>query len=166
MIERLINWLIRRGRETNYQSLEGYMERLWLLPRWMLRWDVHGGFYELRWPWLPAVRLHHILRSDFDRHLHDHPWSYITVILRGGYTEVTPWVEHGPWRSLTRDDGRGGYERFAWYGPGSILIRGRKHKHRLELPTDAWTLFITGPKLQGWGFFVKGIKVPAREYLQ
>lgn len=127
----IVNWIIERAKKTPYFHLEGYMERYWLVqPR----------------RWLPfSVRVHHILRSDDDRHLHDHPWSYATIILRGGYTEVT-----------SRDkDGK-------WYGVGNILFRGWRHFHRLIVPpgATAWTLFIMGPYRHRWGF-----KIPYTEYL-
>jgi hypothetical protein len=52
----------------------------------------HIGDYMHRWifkhPW-GTVRLHHILRSDDDRHLHDHPFNFVSLLLTGGYTEVT-----------------------------------------------------------------------------
>lgn len=33
-----------------------------------------------------SIKIHHILLSDDDCQ-HDHPWSFISVILWGGYTE-------------------------------------------------------------------------------
>ena len=35
------------------------------------------------------VTLHKILKSD-DPIYHDHPWPYMTIILKGGYYEHTP----------------------------------------------------------------------------
>ena len=35
------------------------------------------------------VTLHKILKSDVDD-LHDHPWNYSTLILKGGYYEWLP----------------------------------------------------------------------------
>lgn len=114
----LATWLERIGARRPYLHLDGYMERFWIF----------------RTPWLSA-RLHRILRSDHDRDLHDHPWDYATLILRGGYWEVT-------------DAGR------RWYGPGSILVRRASHLHRLVLPsgTPATTLFLHRRKRREWGF--------------
>lgn len=130
----LIDKLITYAKKNPYFHLEGYMERYWLVKPSR---------------WCPiSIRLHHILRSDDDRHLHDHPWSYATIILRGGYTEV---------REGTKPQGRR-----KWYGPGSILFRGWKGFHRLEVPEGqtAWTCFIMGPYKHKWGF-----KIPYPEYL-
>jgi hypothetical protein len=110
-----------------------YLRRWWLIPR-------NPVF---------NIYLHQFLRSDDDRALHDHPWVNLSIILRGGYFEVRP-----------RDRSEGAkkdpalHERL-WRGPGSIVLRRAKAAHRAELPAgkDAWTLFITGPRLRSWGFW-------------
>ena len=89
--------------------------------------------------WFPFnIFLHKFLQGDPDE-LHDHPWPYFTLILRGGYWEITP---------------KG---RF-WRGPGHMRINGPNSLHRVELEPGiyAWTLFIPGPKLREWGFVVNG----------
>jgi hypothetical protein len=105
--------------------------------------------------------VHHILRSDEDRELHDHPWPFVSVILRGGYLEERPifdeppqWVTPEPTAST-------------WHGPGSVLIRRASSRHRLVLPRwkTAWTLFFMGPRLQVWGFYTSDGKVLWDEYL-
>ena len=143
--------IIRRAMRTPYVHLAGYMERFWLL-----RLGQRGGGQSGPYP-LIGARVHHILRSDDDRHFHDHPWWYLTIILRGGYWEIRP----------VRVDGVVTCVRRTWHGPGSILLRRAASWHRLELPEGqtAWTLFCTGPKVQHWGFLVRGAKVHWREYL-
>lgn len=122
---KLVDWIIERAQRTPYFHLEGYMERWWLFRLF----PMYGHY-----AWLSA-RVHHILRSDYDRALHDHPWWYITIILKGGYWEVTP-------------------KGTKWYGPGRIRFARAKSQHRLVVPKgeDAWTLFIHGPKSRDWGF--------------
>lgn len=34
-----------------------------------------------------GIYLHHILKADEDKHPHSHPWSFVAVILKGGYRE-------------------------------------------------------------------------------
>jgi hypothetical protein len=102
-----------------------------------------GDPYLIRWAFntpLGGIKLHHILRSDEDRDLHDHPWSFLSIILAGGYWE---WTQPA-----------GGVMLRRWYGPGSILWRPCPSIHRLELPAGktAWTLVFTGPKRREWGF--------------
>jgi len=108
----------RVGAGRPYLHLDGYMERFWI--------------FQTRWL---SARIHRILRSDHDRDLHDHPWDYATVILRGGYWEVS-------------DAGK------RWYGPGSILFRRATHLHRLTLPSGkpTTTLFLHRTKSREWGF--------------
>lgn len=79
------------------------------------------------------VFLHHILRSDEDFELHDHPWSFVSIVLWKGYIEVLP--------KLTRR-----------VRAGSIVRHRAEDAHRLILDTPAWTLvFVTGKK-RLWGF--------------
>lgn len=136
--------LIKKAKETPYTNIPGYMERFWLLP------------YA---KWRPSARIHHILRSDDDRAFHDHPWPYLTVILRGGYFEVKPVYDKS---GIYVGDSR------KWYGPRSILFRRACSWHRLELPEGktAWTLFITGRYVRKWGFMPNpSVKVEHTKYL-
>lgn len=132
--------LIARAQRDPYSHLPGYMERYWLLrPR------RKGGMAPIgEW----GVRIHRILRSDADRHLHDHPWSCISVVLRGGYWEVMPKDPEQP----ASDDRR--HHIVEWRGPGAIVSRRAEDRHRLILPEgrDCWSLFIVGRKDREWGF--------------
>lgn len=99
---------------------------------YMTRWVL-----DLR---LFTVRLHCFHRSDDDRHLHDHPWWFVSVLIAGTYRE---WTETGvgPWRKL-----------------GSFAFRRALHKHRVEIQTGqpCWTVCVTGPIRRIWGFWVDG----------
>lgn len=105
--------------------------------------------YLLRWWLVPRnklanVYLHEFVGDDDDRALHDHPWHSLSVVISGGYYEITI----GP---------DGTYER-RWYGAGSILFRRPKFAHRIELSrrdgglVPCRTLFLTGPRVREWGF--------------
>src|SRR5271157_1654536 len=49
--------------------------------------QVHFRRYRLlSTPWF-NVYLHQILKSDEDRHFHDHPWSFFSFLLKGSYRE-------------------------------------------------------------------------------
>lgn len=89
-------------------------------------------YYLLKTRWL-SIYLHHILRSDEDRELHDHPWSFWSIILWGGYWEHRP-------NGIVR------------YEPGAMLWRPRPWPHRLEVNRPAWTLVIIGARRREWGF--------------
>lgn len=92
------------------------------LVRWRLIWTRWFSLY-----------VHHILRSDEDRELHDHPWSFLTFIVSGGYTEITP-------KGAT-------FQR-----PGQLLHRPAPWPHRLVLDNPAWTIVFVGPRKRRWGF--------------
>ena len=71
--------------------------RLWvahLIDTKQILGDEYGTPYMVRYfiskPNTKAkgrIYLHHFLRSDHDRALHDHPWNFVSIILRGGYWE-------------------------------------------------------------------------------
>lgn len=116
-----------------------------------------GQPYLLRWHVIPRnkrlnIYWHKFLGSDDDRALHDHPWWFVSILLKGRY-----W-EH-------RADGSRNLRRSP-----SIAFRRADTAHRVELETwavvDPWdphdvgaryeipatTLIITGPKIREWGF--------------
>ncbi len=98
--------------------------------------------------WFPFnVTLHTIKKSD-DPIMHDHPWSYLTVVLKGGYWEHTPVFDKS---------GKKFAEFTQWRGPGSIIKRKANEYHWLELEenTPATTLFFMGPQTREWGFLVE-----------
>lgn len=168
VFDRIADALITRAQHTPYWHLTGYMERFWLSPyRDPICGNGCGPVILHRRPltWLlqrfdVAVRVHHILQSDDDRAFHDHPWSYMTIVLRGGYFEVTPIYDaSGIYKGVARE----------WVGAGSIRFRRAKSWHRLEIPEGraAWTLFITFKKQQAWGFLEKpATKIYYRDYLE
>lgn len=155
MITRFVDWLIGRAMRTPYFHLEGYLDRFWLFPYGSLPFGI-------------AVRIHHILRSDNDRHLHDHPWAFLSIVLRGGYWEERPCDCCQEFGVL---DGNCEHREGIWRGPGSIAFRRASDFHRLILPTvvdadqSCWTLFITFRATQPWGFLVDDEKVLAKDYL-
>lgn len=103
------------------------------------------------------VFLHRFLKSDPDD-LHDHPWSYFTIILKGGYWE---------WVPQYNSQGKKIGELAKWRSPGHFRFNNAKSYHRIELDPDVecWTLFMPGPQERDWGFLSKGQWVQHEEYL-
>lgn len=95
-------------------------------------------------PWF-SIFIHHLLRSDIERDLHDHPWSFVTILLSGGY-----WEHCYNYRSRFKSD-RIRVRRNRW----SILFRHAEWKHALELDRPVWTLVFTGRTRRNWGFNTK-----------
>lgn len=141
-------WIVARASRTPYSDIYGadgkslYMRRFWLFNPYD---NVPGGNLR-RFAWLPlSIRVHHIIRPDEDRHLHDHPWNYRTVILDGTYAEMRS--DGKQYRRETGDTAEGKHNDF--------------HKITWVDPViGAVTLFITFRYRGTWGF-----KVPYREYL-
>jgi hypothetical protein len=106
--------------------------------------------YAYRWIlnlWLFSIRVHQWVRSDDKRYFHDHPWSFITIVLRGSYVDVSP---------AGRDP----------LSLGSIRFRKATHQHYVEVPRGgALTLLVTTLPVRHWGFWVKGkFKRPLRYF--
>lgn len=98
-------------------------------------------YYLYRGKRRPHLYLHHIIRSDYDRAPHDHPWSFTSIILWRGYIEHRQSVVNG--------------ETVKWHHrfyPGAMLHRTSRDLHRLELWKPAWTLVFSGEKVREWGF--------------
>lgn len=103
------------------------------------------------------VFLHKFLKSDPDD-VHDHPWPYATLILKGGYYEWVPSFDsYGSKITETRH----------WRGPGHFRICKANSFHRIELKSDVecWTLFMPGPQNRDWGFLVKDQWIQHEKYL-
>lgn len=108
-----------------------YLRRWWIIPR--NEWQ--------------NVYLHHILRDDDDRALHDHPWPNTSLLLIGSYREITP-------------DGVFIRE------PGALVSRPAAAAHRLELidGEPCVSLFFTGQKVRDWGFHCPKGWVPWQQF--
>ena len=104
-----------------------------LLVRYMLVKTDRVGLY-----------IHHLLRSDHERALHDHPWSFFTWRF-GSYIEHT---ERGAFRR----------RRF------SIGWRPASYKHRLQLERPVWTIVLRLRQRGAWGFWPDGRFVSWQDY--
>jgi hypothetical protein len=144
----LLNFLERIGRKRIIMDRvcnEPYLERYYVF----LKDRTYFPF---------NVFLHKFLKGDPDD-VHDHPWSYATLILRGGYYEWTP---------VFGDDGKKISETQHWRGPGHFRICGSNSYHRIELKqgVTAWTLFMPGPHRREWGFLVNNKWIQHEQYLK
>ena len=106
----------------DFDKAEPFMIRYYLLFRKRPKWFPFN------------ILVHKILKSDLGD-LHDHYWSYITIILKGGYWETN---ENGTF----------------WRGPGYIGFRKASDRHSLRIPRgkSAWTLILVGPNKGSKGF--------------
>jgi hypothetical protein len=143
-----LNFLERIGRKRivmDRQSDEPYLERYYLFLKDRDRFPFN-------------VFLHKFLKGDPDD-VHDHPWPYATLILKGGYYEWLPQFD---------SKGNKIAEMCVWRGPGSFRICSANSYHRIELDPNvtAWTLFMPGPKKRDWGFLVNNKWIQHEQYLK
>ena len=91
--------------------------------------------------------------------VHDHPWPYATLILKGGYYEWIPKFD---------SDGKKISEERMWRGPGHFRVCSATSYHRIELceGVTPWTLFMPGPHKREWGFLVKNKWIHNDNYLE
>lgn len=118
-------------------------------------------------PGIFSIKVHHILLSDYDC-LHDHPWSFITWIIKGGYFET---VRKYPTFSQTEWFKKEYPEYFKltiphWRPPGTILYRPAKFQHSIQVVPGmcAWSIVIMFRKKRLWGFWTKMGFIPWFNY--
>jgi hypothetical protein len=100
--------------------------------------------YLRRWFLIPRndvcnIYLHEILHDDDDRALHDHPWNFESIILKGSYLEHSKFSNGKPWHTI--------------YSKGMVNTKAANQMHRLQvLEGPVLTLVFTGPRVREWGF--------------
>ena len=147
MIKSFLNWLDSIGRKRIIMDRvdnEPYLERYYVFLKERRKFPFN-------------VFVHKFLKSDPDD-VHDHPWPYATLILKGGYWEWTPnFNSQGIKIGETRH----------WRGPGHFRICSPNSYHRIELKegVTAWTLFMPGPHQREWGFLVNNKWIHNEQYL-
>ena len=137
----------------------------WLASKWRkfdILKEVNGEtvlylrrYFIWRCRWF-NIFLHYIPQPDTDRDPHDHPWSFLSIRLKGGYTEAV----YSDRNSFTL------YENNAF----SVGWRAAETVHKiLTVQSNTWTIIITGPARREWGFLEenegRGKWVWWREYL-
>ncbi len=149
MILRFLHVLSRRLRRRDIMREDGQL--------YLSRFKIFG--------WMPgdtrsypfSVYLHRFHTPDYDPAPHNHPWEWArSLILTGGYVE-------------RRFDPGSGADWSAPVLPGTVnrIMPGTFHVVEELLGTETWTLFVAGPKMGAWGFWVdeRGY-VPWRERIQ
>lgn len=145
MLKKLMQRLGRHRIIMDRQDNDPYLERYYLFLKDRKRFPFN-------------IFVHKFLKGDPDD-VHDHPWPYATLILRGGYYEWTPDFD---------SQGRKIGETRHWRGPGHFRVCSPNSYHRIELKpgVTAWTLFMPGPKKREWGFLVNDKWIPHYKYLK
>jgi hypothetical protein len=122
-------------------------------PRGLV-WNRAGGLPECPYfHWSAAMfgffslRRHEWHGNDDPRAFHDHPHWFITIVAKGGYTDVTP---------------GGGQDRLR---RGSIRFRRAEHYHTVQdvIPGTV-TYLLTGPSTRRWSFLFNGKRIMRDKY--
>lgn len=108
--------------------------------------------------------LHKICRSDQERDLHDHPWNWASLILKGSYQEIT---ENGTVNAVLHPHAFWNHDKYKIFRPFTFRKGKATDTHRLVLINDkpVWSLFWHGKRIQKWGFYVKNEKIYWKVYL-
>jgi hypothetical protein len=103
-----------------------------MLERWRL----------LQTPWF-GIYVHHIYREDRDPVPHDHPWTFWSLILRGGYDEL--------YRSEPRINSNDVPRSHAQWTVHHFPLQGA---HRIvSVRPKTVSLVLVGRKRRTWGFY-------------
>lgn len=137
-----------------------------------------GSDYMIRWYIFNSrnfsVKLHNILKSDHDC-VHDHPWDFISIILKGGYIEHSEiplnFSARSPYREIYlkvlekegyRINSIKNIEDFKEVvcvskiiSRFSIIKRKAEHRHKLEIHQPCWSLVFNFKVKRKWGFWDK-----------
>jgi hypothetical protein len=141
----LFGWLFGVERSTIVHNGSVYMHR----------WILYFGF---------TLRVHCFMRGDKDVALHNHPWWFITFPLQS-YTEEY-WIPHvysGLFGSV-------GHRSRRVVRAFRFHFRGVGFRHRVLDPLSTiptWTIVLSGPRAQEWGFFPKpNVFIPWHQYIE
>lgn len=130
-------------------------------PKWRFAWGEPLGLpecpYVIRWiaelPWC-SVRVHHWLGPDDSRAFHDHPWWFLTFVVKGCYGDQTP------------DPGSHAGYKVEFVKAPAVRFRPALHRHTVVPSPDggAWTVLVTGRIARPWGFWPGGKFVKANKW--
>ncbi len=123
-----------------------------------------------------SLYLHRMEVPDPGRHLHNHPWWFASLILKGGYTEEVSHFKHASRRAAIASFveyfcpdspvAAFGYGTKRSWKAGSIHTIPLHFCHRITKlhKTPTWTLVLCGPRVRSWGFYTPTGFVMHNEY--
>lgn len=103
------------------------------LDRWGVEWKPLGGIF-----------VHRMQGPDPGQDVHDHPWPFVSLILKGGYIE-----RRCDARSVDR-------QHYAARKRGSLRLMRLDEAHTITrlVGETSWSLVIHGRHVRSWGFYV------------
>lgn len=115
---------------------------IWCIWKWTITDSEYiTRLHLIKTPWF-SVCLHWINKPDPEPFLHDHPVSFLSLILSGGYSED---------RYV---NGVRAIRKCNWYN----LVKASPYDQHtiVSVKPNTLTLAIMGPKVREWGFHVPG----------
>lgn len=132
---------MKRGKAQGQRgSAWAFMERFEIpffdkpMENYLTRWRL------IQTPWL-SLYLHRFDHPDSRPTLHDHPWTFLSIVLRGGYIErrLNP-------NTLEVDEAH----HVRWIN----RVRASDAHAILSLDrTPTWSLMLVGPRVRKWGYW-------------
>lgn len=116
-----------------------------LIEKQIIRHEYDNIPYLIRWKILGQhIKVHKFLRSDTDC-MHDHPWAFLSILIKGSYYEKTPMSPGSPWFKVKK------------YSSPCILYRPAKYIHNLSIDETKTviSIVINFKKVRSWGFWTK-----------
>lgn len=103
--------------------------------------EIHFRRYRLlSTPWF-NLYIHQLLKSDEDRHMHDHPWDFFSLILKGSYFEQTT---YHPYHIVVHS---------RTFRVGDLIEHDARDAHHITLKSPVvWTLVLTLGREREWGY--------------
>ncbi len=148
MILKFFYWLgrVRPSRMIPREGGGNYLFRV------KIRGWMPGDTRSYRW----SLYLHKFYSHDVDLACHNHPWRWsVSLPIFGGYIEER--IDENGFKVTRR------------VRPLVPNFFGRRTFHRIAMlhGPEVWTMFLCGPKFQGWGFwdFKRGF-IPWRDRLR
>lgn len=129
----------RAGPQSGKSSPWAFMERFEIPTfdrpdeNYLTRWRI------IQTPWC-SLYLHRMDHPDSRPVLHDHPWSFASIVLRGGYEERRL-------NLITRRTSHRSVRRF------NIMRRDDAHYIEDLYRTPTWTLLLVGKRRRTWGYW-------------
>lgn len=126
----------------------------WCFWRWT---DVDSEYitrlHVLKTPWF-AICLHWINKPDAEPWLHDHPVSFLSIILRGQYTEFRKLEHIKTWSKFVKTH--------KWFN--FVRAKPEDHHRIVSVAPHTLTLCLMGPKVREWGFHTRDGWVHWKDY--
>lgn len=124
--------------------------------------------YMIRWTIFECSRfqifVHKFLRTDNDC-LHDHPWDFTSIILKGGYKEQNLAGTIKVVTSTNALEDQFQYKtRCKKYKAFNIIKHNAEDAHRIEIDKPCLTIMFTGRWRRLWGFYTPNGWVNWRDY--